>query len=212
MKRYICVAATLFLSTSLLAAGELVINDSPLTLVLSDQNQAHVSSCADFISLRKAGETVKELPELSDPDFRTAQDAVCSCWLHAYTTEHDMSPVNANKPALADILQHFPASAAYLVSNKEQQDVKMHYAGKSIADYTPDLKAKDDRLESAARSTGYVLDDYYTFADKKGNQLNIVALTGYATGGTAADKAFYRVDDMHDRIWKVTRLDENSHL
>ncbi|AWF56212.1 hypothetical protein CSC12_6304 (plasmid) [Klebsiella michiganensis] len=88
----------------------------------------------------------------------------------------------------------------------------MHYAGKSIADYTPDLKAKDDRLESAARSTGYVLDDYYTFADKKGNQLNIVALTGYATGGTAADKAFYRVDDMHDRIWKVTRLDENSHL
>ncbi len=68
MKRFTCVPATLFLSTTALAADELVINDSPLTLVLSDHNQARVSSCADFISLRKAGETVKELPEFSDPD------------------------------------------------------------------------------------------------------------------------------------------------
>lgn len=212
MKRFICVVATLFLSTTALAADELVINDSPLTLVLSDHNQARVSSCADFISLRKAGETVKELPELSDPDYHTAEDALFACWLKAYTIEHGMSPVNAKKPTLADVLQHFPASSAYIVSNEEHQNVMMNYAGKTIADYTPDLKARGDRLESVASSTGYVLDNYYSFADKKGNLLNIVALVGYSIGGAASDKVFYRVDDMNNRVWKITRLDENSPL
>ncbi|MCS5946675.1 hypothetical protein LNP25_24325 [Klebsiella variicola subsp. variicola] len=68
MKYFIGMAVTLLLSTPVLAAGELEINQSPLTLVLSDQNQARVSSCADFIALRKAGETVDALPGLSDPD------------------------------------------------------------------------------------------------------------------------------------------------
>lgn len=212
MKRFMCMAAMLLISTVVIAAGELEINNSPLTLVLSDNNQARVSSCSDFISLRKAGETVKELPELSDPDYHTAEDALFSCWLNAYTIEHDMSPMNAKKPTLAEVLQHFPASTAYIVSKEEHQNVMMHYAGKSIADYTPDLKARDDRLESAASSTGYVLDNYYTFADKKGNHLNIVALVGYSIGGTASDKVFYRVDDMNNHIWKVTKLDENSPL
>lgn len=56
MKYFIGMAVTLLLSTPVLAAGELEINQSPLTLVLSDQNQARVSSCADFIALRKAGD------------------------------------------------------------------------------------------------------------------------------------------------------------
>ena len=44
MKYFIGMAVTLLLSTPALAAGELEINQSPLTLVLSDQNQARVSS------------------------------------------------------------------------------------------------------------------------------------------------------------------------
>ncbi|MBX8478870.1 hypothetical protein [Klebsiella quasipneumoniae] len=85
MKYFIGMAVTLLLSTPVLAAGELEINQSPLTLVLSDQNQARVSSCADFIALRKAGETVDALPGLSDPDGRAAEAALFSCWLQAYT-------------------------------------------------------------------------------------------------------------------------------
>ncbi|VTO23646.1 Uncharacterised protein [Klebsiella variicola] len=55
------------------------------------------------------------------------------------------------------MVQHFPASAAFIVSDDEKQDVAKNYVGKTIADYTPDLKARDDRLESAASASGYVL-------------------------------------------------------
>ena len=212
MKYFIGMAVTLLLSTPVLAAGELEINQSPLTLVLSDQNQARVSSCADFIALRKAGETVDALPGLSDPDGRAAEAALFSCWLQAYTIDHTLFPSAAPKPTLAEVVQHFPASAAFIVSDDEKQDVAKNYVGKTIADYTPDLKARDDRLESAASASGYVLDEYYAFTDKQGHQLNIVALVGYAIGGTASVKSYYRIDDTHARVWSVTLLDENSPL
>lgn len=212
MKYFIGMTVTLLLSTPVLAAGELEINQSPLTLVLSDQNQARVSSCADFIALRKAGETVDALPGLSDPDGRAAEAALFSCWLQAYTIDHTLFPSAGPKPTLADVVQHFPASAAFIVSDDEKQDVAKNYVGKTIADYTPDLKARDDRLESAASTSGYVLDEYYAFTDKQGHQLNIVALVGYAIGGTASVKSYYRIDDTHARVWSVTLLDENSPL
>lgn len=154
MKYFIGMAVTLLLSTPVLAAGELEINQSPLTLVLSDQNQARVSSCADFIALRKAGETVDALPGLSDPDGRAAEAALFSCWLQAYTIDHTLFPSAAPKPTLAEVVQHFPASAAFIVSDDEKQDVAKNYVGKTIADYTPDLKARDDRLESTASASG----------------------------------------------------------
>ena len=101
MKYFIGMAVTLLLSTPVLAAGELEINQSPLTLVLSDQNQARVSSCADFIALRKAGETVDALPGLSDPDGRAAEAALFSCWLQAYTIDHTLFPsAGRNQPWL----------------------------------------------------------------------------------------------------------------
>lgn len=212
MKRFLCMAATLLVSTTVFAAGELEINDSPLTLVLNDHNQARVSSCNDFISLRKAGETVKDLPGLSDPDYHTAEDALFSCWLKAYTVEHNMIPFNEKKPTLGELLTHFPASSAYTVSHEEHENIEQHYAGKTITEYTPDLKAKDDRMESAASSTGYVLDDYYSFTDKEGDHLYIVALTGYSVGGTVSNKVYYRIDNMNNRVWKITRLNENSPL
>ncbi len=188
MKYFIGMAVTLLLSTPVLAAGELEINQSPLTLVLSDQNQARVSSCADFIALRKAGETVDALPGLptrmavrrkrrySPAGYRPTPSII------RYSSA-------APKPTLAEVVQHFPASAAFIVSDDEKQDVAKKYVGKTIADYTPDLKARDDRLESAASASGYVLDEYYAFTDKQGHQLNIVALVGYAIGGTASVKA-----------------------
>ena len=57
-----------------------------------------------------------------------------------------------------------------------------------------------------------MLDEYYAFTDKQGHQLNIVALVGYAIGGTASVKSYYRINDTHARVWSVTLLDENSPL
>ena len=65
MKYFIGMAVTLLLSTPVLAAGELEVNQSPLTLVLSDQNQARVSSCADFVRCVK-----RERPSMRCRAFR----------------------------------------------------------------------------------------------------------------------------------------------
>lgn len=212
MKRTGWAVAAFLFSSTVFAAGELEVNGSPLTLVLNDHNQARVSSCADFVSLRKAGETIEELPGLSDPDYHAAEDALFSCWLKAYAIGHNMNPVKATKPTLDEVLKHFPASSAFIVSDDERRNIEKHYTYKTIAEYTPDLKARDERIESAVSSTGYVLDEYYSFSDKKGNHLNIVTLVGYSIGGTISEKAFYRIDDMNNRIWKITKLDENSPL
>ncbi|EAU4830332.1 hypothetical protein KLZ41_004607 [Salmonella enterica] len=212
MKRLLCIAGVLFFSVSVLASGELEINDSPLTLILKDGNQARVSSCADFISLRKAGETIKELPNLSDPDYHAAKEALFSCWLQAYTLENSMISTKETKPSILEVLKHLPANKAYILSNEEHLNVEKKDASKTIFEYTPDLTLKGERAESPSRSTGYILDNYYSFVNYKGNKLNIISIIGYSIGGTASEKVFYRIDSSNNRIWTVTKLDENSPL
>jgi hypothetical protein len=212
MKRSIGLIAVLLLSSNVFAAGALEINESPLTLVLNDHNQARVSSCPDFIALRKAGETVAELPGLSDPDYRAAKDALFSCWLQAYTVKNGMTPASDKAASLAEILKHFPANAAYLVSNEEIEKVATDFAGKSITDYTPDLKINSERATSVSASTGYLLDSDQSYTNHEGHTFRVIGLVGYSVGGTAANKVFWRIDDTSSPVWKVTRLDENSPI
>ncbi|HEY2452405.1 MAG TPA: hypothetical protein VGI71_07250 [Scandinavium sp.] len=212
MKHFIGLFAVLFLSSNAFAEGSLEIDNNPLVLVLSDHNQAHVSSCSDFISLRKTGETVKELPGLSDPDYRTAKEALFNCWLQAYTVKNGMTMIGDSAPSLTNILKHFPASAAYLVSDEDMNKVKKNYVGKSIMDISPDLKIDSDRAVSVSSSTGYILDSDISFSSSDGHKLRVIGLVGYSIGGTAAEKSFWRVDDTSAPVWKLTRLDENSPI
>ncbi|MCS6067707.1 hypothetical protein LNO81_14585 [Klebsiella variicola subsp. variicola] len=59
-----------------------------------------------------------------------AEAALFSCWLQAYTIDHTLFPSAAPKPTLAEVVQHFPASAAFIVSDDEKQDVAKNYVGK----------------------------------------------------------------------------------
>lgn len=212
MKHIAVVIAALMFSSNIYAANELLINDSPMTLILDDGNQANVSSCSDFIALHNSGETIKELPGLSDPDYREAKNVLFECWIKSAAIKNGMTSVNSPAPDLTTVLKHFPASAAYIISDEEARNVAEKYSGKSIWDYTPGLKINGDRAESAERASGYIISGYYSYADQDGKKLNVLALVGYTIPGTASDKVFWRIDDTSGKIWKVTRLDENSKM
>ncbi|WAD31996.1 hypothetical protein [Citrobacter braakii] len=212
MKYIAVVIATLLFSFNSSATNELIIDNSPLTVVLSDGNQAKLSSCSDFVALHNSGESIKELPDLSDPDYRYAKDALFGCWLSATVIKNGLLKSNSKKPDLVSVLKHFPAKAAYTISDELVQKVQTEYANKSIQDYTPDLKVTGGRALSTTQSTGYFIDNYYSFVAKDNKKLNILVLVEYALEGTAGNKSFWRIDDTSGDIWKITKLDENSPL
>ena len=212
MKRVAYIITGLIFSSYSIAGGELMVNNSPLTLILNDGNQANVSTCTDFVALRMTGEQVKELPGLSDPDFHDAKSALFGCWLNAYVIKHGMMTVNAAAPDLPTVLKHFPANAAFVVSDYEAKTIQRDFSNKTIQDFTPDLTYNDDQAVSTVQDTGYRVKDYYSYLDNNGNQLNVLALVGYSLSGTAGSKTFWRIDDTSQPIWKVTMLDENSPL
>lgn len=212
MKHIVRVIVVLLFSSNSFAANELLINNSPITLILGDGNRANVSSCSDFIALHNSGEIVKELPGLSDPDYREAKNALFECWIKAAAIKNGMIAVNSPAPELATVLKHFPANAAYIISDEEARNVAEKYSGKTIWDYTPGLKVNGNRVESTEQASGYIISGYYSYADQRGNMLNVLALVGYTIPGTASDKAFWRIDDTSGNIWKIKRLDENSKM
>ena len=77
-----------FFSISALAAQELVINNSALHIIFADGTEANVSSCSDFISLNQAGMKIKELPDLSDPDYQQAHMELSKCLMHSWAIQN----------------------------------------------------------------------------------------------------------------------------
>lgn len=180
-----------------------------MTLSLKDNTQVQVSSCADFISLRKSGNIIESLPDLSDPDYNEAKNALFLCWLNNYVNINDMRPVNYSL-TLHTVIQHFPATAGYIVSEEELNKVKLDFKNKTIFEYLPDLKIKNGRAISLINSVSYLLVDSYRFKNAKNQEIKIVALSGHSIGGTASSRHFWRIDDESKHVWKVTELDENS--
>ncbi|WP_139824140.1 hypothetical protein [Lonsdalea britannica] len=209
MKRFYILLILFFFSSSGFASKELEINGVPLTLSLKDNTQVQVSSCADFISLRKSGNIIESLPDLSDPDYNEAKNALFLCWPNNYVNINDMRPVNYSL-TLHTVIQHFPATAGYIVSEEELNKVKLDFKNKTIFEYLPDLKIKNGRAISLINSVSYLLVDSYRFKNAKNQEIKIVALSGHSIGGTASSRHFWRIDDESKHVWKVTELDENS--
>lgn len=124
MKRFLCVASAFLFSSTVFASNELEINGLPLTLVLNDNNIAKVSSCSDFISLRKSGETVKNILDISEPDYDQAKAALTDCYINAYAIQNGLVKKDAPAPSLSDLLKHFPASEKLIVSDNEKEEVQ----------------------------------------------------------------------------------------
>ncbi|MFP1902160.1 hypothetical protein ACLEDY_09215 [Lonsdalea quercina] len=209
MKRFYILLVLFFFSSSGFSSEELKINGSPLTLSLKNNTQVQVSSCSDFISLRKLGMKIESLPNLSDPDYNEAKNALFHCWLNNYVNINDMRPANYSL-TIYTVIQHFPATAGYFVSEEELNKINLDFKNKTILEYMPDLKIKNGRAISLINSVSYLLADSYRFKNSKNQEIKIVALSGHSIGGTASSRQFWRIDDESKHVWKVTELDENS--
>lgn len=212
MTRFLCIASIFLFSTTVLASGELEINGSPLTLVLQDNNQAKVSSCADFISLRKSGETIKDISDISDQDFNLAKAMLTDCYISAYAIQNNLIETKRSAPSLKEILHHIPAIEKLIASNNEREIIKNKYKGKSIWDTSPDLMEQDNDLVSKDDDTGYRMMDYRTYTNKNGEQIDILILSEYTLHGTFGVRNSYIIKSKDNNIWDISKFDENSPL
>ncbi|MBU9834553.1 hypothetical protein FS594_28360 (plasmid) [Rahnella aquatilis] len=213
MKWY--AAASMMLASSAVFAADsgVEINNQPLSIVLSDGSQANISTCNEFLAFRKSGKTVKDILHLPDPQYYQAKNNLFECYLNDYAIQHHLSVIASNGPSFEKIIQHFPASAALIVSDTEEQKIKHDFYGKTLSEYVPDLRAKSiNRYISENKDTGYFLKKTYSYKNKKNQDINIVIIVGYSLSGSLGIPIAYRIDDMSGHVWKITKLDENSPL
>ncbi|HED5666097.1 TPA: hypothetical protein R8F93_004226 [Enterobacter soli] len=212
MKHFLCIASVFLFSSAVFASNELEVNGLPLTLVLNDNNIAKVSSCSDFISLRKSGEIVKNIPDLSGPDYDFAKSALTDCYISAYAIQNGLIKKNAPEPSLNEILQHLPASEKLIVSDNEKEEVQKNFNGKSIWDTSPDLMMKNDVLQSKNDDAGYRLIAYNTYTNRDGKEFGIVTMAAFTLHGTYGVRNSYIIKSKEEKIWEIKKIDENSPL
>ena len=185
-----------FFSISALAAQELVINNSALHIIFADGTEANVSSCSDFISLNQAGMKIKELPDLSDPDYQQAHMELSKCLMHSWAIQNGYTQKTSSAITLDEVVKHFPATA----------DLSPASGYKTMLQTIPDLKPKDDRFVSHTKEEGYVINDAWTFKNSSDQEADFVMLVGYATGGTMAVARLWRIDSKTTTPWGVTEI------
>nr|WDS96449.1 hypothetical protein VW1_00021 [Enterobacter sp.] len=185
-----------FFSISTLAAQELIINNSALHVIFADGTEANVSSCSDFIPLHQAGAKIKELPDLSDPDFQQAHMELSKCLMHAWAIQNGYIPKTSSSIKLDEVVNHFPATA----------DLSPAPGNKTMLQTIPDLKPKDDRFVSNTAGEGYVINDVWAFRNSSGQEADFVMLVGYATEGTMAVARLWRIDSRATTPWGVTEI------
>ena len=200
-------------SANAVAEGELLIQGSPLKLELDNHHQIIISSCKEFESIRHNGDKIISFPEIKiDRVYSEAKEALFSCWISTYTEKNKLSPTNDAPPSLSEVLQHFPASASFSISNYEIEKIKQHSKEKSILELTPDLKVVQNSAESIKSDTGYRLGAFYSFKNPKNKIIKIITLNGYALHGTIGATQHWMVDDFNTSLWKIKKIDENSPL
>lgn len=212
--KYYAAACMLFASSAVFSADSVVeVNNQPLSIVLTDGSQVNVSTCNDFIALRKTGKTVKDILHLPDPQYYQVKNNLFECYLNEYVTQHHFSVNTSPSFSFEQIIHHFPASAALIVSDSEEQKIKHDFYGKTLIEYVPDLQAKSiNRYISEKKDTGYFLKKTYSYKNQQNQDLNIIVIVGYSLTGTLGIPTAYRIDNMSGHVWKITKLDENSPL
>lgn len=212
MKYIIGVISALLFSSNSFSANELLIDNSRMTLILDDGNQANVSSCSDYVSLRKAGETIKDIPDLSEPYYGVAKAALTECYISAFIIQHQLVENKYVHPSLNEILHHLPASEKLIVSDQEMKMIKSQYTGKSIWDTSPDLTEQDDILVSKSDDTGYRLMKYSSYTGADGKKLDFLTLSAFSLHGTFGKTTSYVIKSKDNNVWDISKIDENSPL
>jgi len=206
---YIFFTVLLF-STNSIASAELVFDDKPLTLLLSDNNQARVANCSDFIALRKSGETVKDILDLTPPDQDLAEAALFDCYIKGYVIENQLHEIKSQKPSLGDILRHLPATEKIISSDEEMKKIAKDFKDRSIWDTSPDLVQQDDIFVSEIDYTGYRLIDSRTYISPQNKKIEIITLGSFALYGTEGTRKNYIINSKNNTLWDISKIDMNS--
>lgn len=198
-----------FFCISTIASNELKINNMPIELIFNDGSSAKISSCTDLQNQMSLGKKIESIPNISDPDYNDIKNKIFICRMQNYISNHRMTKIK-DSLSIHDVLNNFPATAAYFISQEEMDKVSREYSNKTILEYTPDLIIDKNKAISQKKYTSYSLPEYYHFKNSDGDEIKIVILAGHSIGGTASSRSYWRIDDDHSHPWTVTELDENS--
>lgn len=186
-----------------------------ILLTLNDTNSARVTTCEDFITLRRSGETVAGYPDMPDRFADMARDSLIDCYLTTYAADHGFTEITPapDTPTIQDVVNHFPASAAIAISDEEVAKVKSQYQGKTISQKVTDLKPDESgRLISAKNTEGYMITARRLFKDKAGKTLQFITLHEFVTEGTWGATTTYRIISQEKPVWDIQEMTENSPL
>jgi hypothetical protein len=186
-----------------------------ILLTLNDNNSARITTCEEFIALRRSGETVADYPDMPDRFANMARNSLINCYLTTYATDHGLTEITPapETPTLEEVAEHFPATAAIAISNEEVAKVKSQYQGKTIRQKETDLKLDSNgRLISAKNADGYMIAARRIFKDKTGNLTQFIMLGKFVTEGTWGMTATYRIISQDKPVWDIQEITENSPL
>lgn len=190
-------------------------DSTPITLKLNDNSVVNVTTCEDFIALRRAGKTVTDFENMPDRFASMAQNSLTDCYLTTWAKAQGLTEVNPPPATLtiSDVVKHFPATAAVAISDDEVARVKTHYQNKTIIQKEPDLKADDmGRLISAKSSDGYIITGHRAFKGQDGKLTDFITLGKFVTGGTWSVSTTYRIVSQNEPVWKIQEVTENDPL
>jgi hypothetical protein len=207
-------SCALLVSASVLAdEQDISIQGKPLQVVTADGKNHSLATCGDYLSLQQNKQQITSITGLSDRDYVEAQDSLIQCNIQNYVKQHQYAPITSPAvPSIQQVVAHFPASTALVVSDDEATALKAKGRGKTLQEWTPSLKLKDDRMVSDKEQVAYTVSQYQTFKNSQGQSLTFITLGSGVTGGTLRALSTYRINDMKGKVWTVIPVTENTPL
>lgn len=204
----------LLVSASVLADDQdISIQGKPLQVATVDGKNHSLATCGDYLALRKNNQQITSISGLSDRDYMETQDMLIQCNIQNYAKQHQyVLDTQAGVPGIDQVVAHFPSSAALVVSDDEVKVLKAKGQGKTLQQWTPTLKLKDDRMVSDKEQVAYAISQYQVFKRPQGKPLTFITLGSAVTGGTLGTLSTYRIDDTSGKIWTITPVTENTSL
>ncbi|QPS20288.1 hypothetical protein I6G64_22490 [Serratia plymuthica] len=212
--KVLAAGCVLLVSASALAAEQdISIQGKPLQVVTADGKNHSLATCGDYLSLQKNKQQIASITGLSDRDYVEAQDSLIQCNIQNYVTQHQYAPITGSAvPSIQQVVAHLPASTALAVSDDEVTKLKAKGQGKTLQEWTPSLKLKEDRMVSDKDQVAYAVSQYQVFKNPQGQSLTFITLGSGVIGGTLGKLSTYRIDDMKGKVWTVIPVTENTPL
>lgn len=212
MKRIVIITILVFFSHRIMADTSIDTYEPPLLVTLQDNSKVKLSSCADYIKIRKSGEYIKELPDLPNYFYNDLKMDLVNCYVNAVVLQNGLIESNMPTPSLSEILHHLPATEKLIASDDEESNIRKKFKGKSVWDTSPDFVESDDSIVSKNNDEGYRLIHYISYMTKEGNEMDLMTIASFVLHGTYGYSTSYFITSKKGSIWDVVPITINSPL